>query len=178
MISRRSTARFFLCFCHPCDGFFFCFTLRTGVILSSTIDIVLGLISISRLLNLTPNSLLIDPVKPILDLYLLVLSVPFGFLGLIGILQMHRAKVTMYSGYKHLEWLGIVVLTVIEGGSAGEWPCVYFAWVFYVGRVVLDLYLLYAIWSCSSHLSHGHEELILQGSTENTRLLTEKLTSR
>lgn len=171
MITRRSTSRFLLCLCSPLETSFLGVTLRNSFTLIATIDIALALVTSAALFGLAPRYLLLDEHKPTVDLWLLVTALPFAVLGLVGMMQRHRAKVDLYSYYKHFELFVVIILTLRAVFHASQWDYLWVAYAFYAARVVIDFYMLLVVWSCATHLANGREELVLHGPAETTHLL-------
>ena len=171
MITRRSTSKFFFCLFHPLDSCFLGLTLRNGLTVVGAIDVALALVTSAVLWGLVPHYLLLDEHKPTLDLWLLVTALPFAVLGLLGVTQLHRAKVELYSYYKHFEYVAVLILTCRAVFLADLWDYAWVAYAFYASRLVIDFYMLLLVWSCATRMANGQDDLVLHGPSEATHLL-------
>ena len=178
MITRRSTSKFLFCLFHPLDSCFLGVTLRNGVTVVGALDVALALVTSAALLGLAPRCLLLDEHKPTVDLWLLVTALPFAVLGLLGITQLHRAKVDLYSYYKHFEYVAVIILTCRAVFHADLWDYPWVAYAFYASRLVIDFYMLLIVWSCSTRMANGQEDLVLCGPSEATHLLKDSAYSK
>lgn len=168
MIARRETARLLCCFTPlQCCGFRM-FSLRLGVVIWTLCDLLLGCTALAQAWSLLPAPIHLQ--KSNIELGLLISALPFAFLGLLGALSVHRAKLDVYCCFKRLELMLVVGICVCEASQLREdtWETVCSFLFFASFRLILDFYGTYIAWSsviklrsCGSFLTAGKASIEL-----------------
>lgn len=181
MIRRRETARLLCCFTPLQYCCFRTFSLRLGVLIWTVCDLIGGFTALVQLCHLLPPHVHLQ--KSDFELGLLVSAIPFAFLGLLGILSIHRAKLHIYSTFKRLELLLILGICIWETShhldDTWETACSFLFFAFL--RLGVDFYGTYVAWSSVVKLrSSGSLEadLELKGGSELTDVTNDGFLSK
>lgn len=163
MIRRRETARLLCCFTPLQYCGFRTFSLRLGVLIWSVCDLIGGFTALGQVLGLLPAHVHLQ--KSYFELGLLISALPFAFLGFLGVLSIHRAKLDLYSSFKRLELLLILGICIWETShhldDSWETACSFLFFAFL--RLGVDFYGTYVAWSSSVKLrSSGSLEVDLE----------------
>lgn len=143
--------------------------------LAACVDLGIALIAAAALLSLLPAYLLIDVHKPTIDAGLLILALPFALIGLSGLNEMRRAKVELYCYFKYFEFCAVCLLSIRAAMRLAEkWDHSWVAYTFYACRVLLDFYVLFIVWSCSTRMRLGEVSLVTRKAEESTPLKAEQ----
>ena len=140
MISRRETARL-LCCLRPLQS---C-RLRLGVVVWTLCDLLWGIAALVQTTSLLPSPF----QRSDFELGLLISALPFALLGLFGALSGHRAKLDVYSSYKRLELLLVLIICLCEMARVREdtWDVVFSFLFFACWRLLWDFSGMYIAWS-------------------------------
>lgn len=147
-------------------------TLKAGVIIGSVIDIVIGILNFFDL-----GMMIRDHRKSMTSLettavtigdLVCLLTIPFAFIGLAGILNSSPDQVHKYSVYKRMEavFLSLFTLVFYMLVLCPIYDCdIVFMTLITVVRSWYNLYIAFIVWSADVRLQHNEAILVMHGET-------------
>jgi hypothetical protein len=147
-------------------------TLKAGVIIGSAVDIVIGILNffdLGMMIRDHRKSMTsLETAAVTVDDIVCLLTIPFAFIGLAGVLNSSAEQVHKYSVYKRIEavFLSIFTMFFYLLIICPIYDCdLLLSTIITLVRSWYNLYIAYIVWSADVRLQHNEGILVMHGET-------------